>query len=118
MVGRNPGRATREALRPRPRILASGVMEFWSTGVLRIVGIAPRGRRVGSAFRAHRFPTVNPGIKSWAKSYRPFGAENALRVGNSGSVGRDPSLSPVTFHILPFNHRAHPRFYSAFQPGR
>ncbi len=44
----------REALRscPRPRILASGVMEFWSTGVLRIVGFAPRVRGVGGAFRA------------------------------------------------------------------
>ena len=52
----NGGRASvaREALRsrPRPRILASGVMEFWSTGVLRIVGIAPRVRGVGGAFRA------------------------------------------------------------------
>ena len=27
-------------------------MEFWSTGVLRIVGIAPRVRGVGSAFKA------------------------------------------------------------------
>jgi hypothetical protein len=56
--GTDPSAATREALRsrprrrPRPRILASGVMEFWSTGVLRIVGIAPRVRGVGSAFRA------------------------------------------------------------------
>jgi hypothetical protein len=51
-------RRSREALRthprrrPRPRILATGVMEFWSTGVLRIVGIAPRVRGVGGAFRA------------------------------------------------------------------
>jgi hypothetical protein len=47
----------REALRsrPRPRFLVSGVMEFWSTGVLRPVGIAPRFRGVGNAFRAgHR----------------------------------------------------------------
>jgi hypothetical protein len=49
--------ATPEALRSRPRrrrprILVSGVMEFWSTGVLRTVGIAPRMRGVGTAFRA------------------------------------------------------------------
>jgi hypothetical protein len=68
--------ATREALRsrPRPRILASGVMEFWSTGVLRIVGIAPRGRGVGSAFRARRWETPNPELKPWAESLCPFGA--------------------------------------------
>jgi hypothetical protein len=44
--------ATREALRsrsrrrPRPRILASGVMEYWSVVVLRILRIAPRERGV------------------------------------------------------------------------
>ena len=43
--------ATREALRSRPQILASGVMEFWSTGVLRIVGIAPRGTRGWECFQ-------------------------------------------------------------------
>ena len=47
----------RKALRTRPRsrILVSGVMEFWSTGVLRTVGIAPRVRGVGGAFRAAHF---------------------------------------------------------------
>jgi hypothetical protein len=89
-AGRN---GAREALRscprrrPRPRILASGVMarphryakrcgrEFWSTGVLRIVGIAPRVRGVGGAFRAV-FGLVHPGLKpglfcatvSWSKT--------------------------------------------------
>ena len=44
----------REALRsrPRPRIRPRGVMEYWSVGVLRQFGIAPRVRGVGSAFRA------------------------------------------------------------------
>jgi hypothetical protein len=42
--------ATRETLRSRPRFLVSGVMEFWSTGVSRPVGIAPRFRGVGNAF--------------------------------------------------------------------
>jgi hypothetical protein len=40
-------------------------MEFWSTGVLRIVGIAPRVRGVGSAFRAV-FGLVHPGLEPWA----------------------------------------------------
>jgi hypothetical protein len=42
----------REALRfrSRPRILASGVMEYWSVIVLRILRIAP-GQRVEDAFR-------------------------------------------------------------------
>jgi hypothetical protein len=63
--------ATREALRSRPRrrrrprILPSGVMEYWSIGVLRQSGIAPRVRGVGSAFRA-RLITTNPGLKPWA----------------------------------------------------
>jgi hypothetical protein len=66
--------ATREALRsrPRPRILASGVMEFWSTGVLRLPGIAPRVRGVGSAFRARPPRTVNPGLKPWALMFNRF----------------------------------------------
>jgi hypothetical protein len=64
-----------------------------------LVRIAARDRDVGDAFRAHRFPTVSPGLKLWAKSYRPFGAENALRVDNIGSVGRHPSLSLFTFHF-------------------
>jgi hypothetical protein len=59
----------------------------------------PGRTRSGATFRAHRFPTVNPGLKPWAKYFRPFGAENALRVDNNGSLGRDPSLSPVTFHF-------------------
>ena len=32
----------------------------------------PRG--VGSAFRAHLFATINPGLKPWAKIFCPFGA--------------------------------------------
>jgi hypothetical protein len=41
---------TREALRsrPRPRILASGVLEYWSIGVLRFPRIAPRNRELGA----------------------------------------------------------------------
>jgi hypothetical protein len=60
--------ATPEALRSRPRrrrrrrrILVSGVMEFWSTGVLRTVGIAPRIRGVGGAFRAVKIACVAQG---------------------------------------------------------
>jgi hypothetical protein len=70
--------ATREALRsrprrrPRPRILASGVMEFWSTGVLRIVGIAPRVRGVGSAFRAAPLGFPYPGLKPRLKPRAEF----------------------------------------------
>jgi hypothetical protein len=83
-AARRPGRtrsgATREALRsrprrrPRPRIRPRGVMEYWSVGVLRQLGIAPRDREVGATFRALRFSTVNPGLKPWAESFRPFGA--------------------------------------------
>src|SRR4029077_17226803 len=41
--------AAREALRsrPRPRIRPRGVMEYWSVGVVRQFGIAPRVRGVG-----------------------------------------------------------------------
>jgi hypothetical protein len=59
--------ATREALRsrprrrPRPRIRPRGVMEFWSVGVLRQFGIAPRMRGVGSAFRARVFNGLTQG---------------------------------------------------------
>jgi hypothetical protein len=50
--------ASREALRsrprrrPRPRIRPRGVMEYWSVGVLRQWGIAPRVRGVEDAFMA------------------------------------------------------------------
>ena len=66
--------ATREALRsrPRPRILASGVMELWSTGVLRLPGIAPRVRGVGSAFRARPPRAVSSGLKPWALMFNRF----------------------------------------------
>jgi hypothetical protein len=47
-------------------------MEFWSTGVLRIVGIAPRVRGVGGAFSA--LLAIYPGLKHWAKFFCPFGA--------------------------------------------
>jgi hypothetical protein len=48
-------------------------MEFWSTGVLRIVRIAPRVRGVGSAFRAGPYLDGNLGLKPRAESCRPFG---------------------------------------------
>jgi hypothetical protein len=56
---------TREALRsrrrrPRPRILASEVLEQWSIGGLRFPRIAPRDREVGATFRAHSLRTSNP----------------------------------------------------------
>ena len=53
---RAAGRDAREALRsrPRPRIRPRGVMEYWSVGVLRQFGIAPRVRGVGNALRDSR----------------------------------------------------------------
>jgi hypothetical protein len=57
----NASVATREALRyrprrrPRPRIRPRGVMEYWSVGVLRQLGIAPRVRGAGNAVRAISF---------------------------------------------------------------
>jgi hypothetical protein len=84
--------ATREALRsrprrrPRPRIRPRGVMEYWSVGVLRQFGIAPRVRGVGTAFRARRWETPNPGLKPWAESLCPFGA------------GRNLQSTTPTFH--------------------
>jgi hypothetical protein len=77
-----PSDATREALRsrprrrPRPRIRPRGVLEYWSVGVLRQFGIAPRVRGVGSAFRAHSIQTANPGLKPWAESLSPFGTKH------------------------------------------
>jgi hypothetical protein len=44
---------SRPRRRPRPRIRPRGVMEYWSVGVLRQLGIAPRVRGVGNAFRAY-----------------------------------------------------------------
>src|SRR5260221_13894964 len=86
--------ATREALRsrprPRPRIRPRGVMEYWSVGVVRQFGIAPRVRGAGNAFRAHSVGTIYPGLKPWAQSYRPFGALSSRPV---------LDLSPVTFHL-------------------
>jgi hypothetical protein len=56
---------TRPRRRPRPRILASGVMEFWSTGVLRIVRIAPSHRReVKDAFRAVKLGMIRKVAKN------------------------------------------------------
>jgi len=70
--------ATREALRSRPRrrprIRPCGVMEYWSVGVLRQFGIAPRVRGVGSAFRAAPLGFPYPGLKPRAESSCPFGA--------------------------------------------
>jgi hypothetical protein len=80
--------ATREALRsrprrrPRPRIRPRGVMEYWSVGVLRQLGIAPRLRGVGSAFRADLCDTSNPGLKPWAKICYPPRRVNAERWSN------------------------------------
>jgi hypothetical protein len=51
-------------------------MEYWSVGVLRQFGIAPRVRGVGSAFRARLDRNPNPGLKPRAQSLRPFGAES------------------------------------------
>jgi hypothetical protein len=70
-----PSDATREALRSRPRIRPRGVMEYWSVGVLRQFGIEPRGRGVGSAFRAYPFETINPGLKPWAELFNRFAVE-------------------------------------------
>ena len=61
-------------------------MEYWSVGVLRQFGIAPRVRGVGSAFRARLYfwpnpglnPGLKPGLKPWAMFLRPFGAEDLL----------------------------------------
>jgi hypothetical protein len=81
---------SRPRRRPRPRIRPRGVMEFWSVGVLRQFGIAPRVRGVGSAFRAislvalpraealgydleplrgktRQTPRAQPGAKPWAQ---------------------------------------------------
>jgi hypothetical protein len=112
--------ATREALRsrprrrPRPRIRPRGVMEYWpariatrsvaggSVGVLRQLGIAPRVRGVGSAFRAHSVGTIYPGLKPWAKSLCPFGAGPwAKSYRPFGALSSRPvlDLSPVTFHF-------------------
>jgi hypothetical protein len=48
-------------------------MEFWSTGVLRPVGIAPRFRGVGGAFRAVQLLAL-PGLKPWAMVLCRFAA--------------------------------------------
>jgi len=42
-------------------------MEFWSNGIVRIVGIAPRARGVGSPFGARSFVP-----KPRAESFRPW----------------------------------------------
>jgi hypothetical protein len=86
---------SREALRPRPRrrprprILASGVMEFWSTGVLRIVGIAPRVRGVGGAFQAH---IVSKWNLRWQRQIGPALRTKvplfSLQTGSWASAGR------------------------------
>jgi hypothetical protein len=52
---------SRPRRRRRPRIRPRGVMEYWSVGVLRQLGIAPRIRGVGSAFRAHFVERVTQG---------------------------------------------------------
>jgi hypothetical protein len=76
--------------RPRPRIRPRGVMEYWSVGVLRQFGIAPRVRGVGNGFRAHSVGAIYPGLKPWAQFYRPFLALSSRPV---------LDLSPVTFHL-------------------
>jgi hypothetical protein len=50
-------------------------MEYWSTGALRPVGIAPRFRGAGGAFRAHLPGHISSGLKPWARFCRPFGAK-------------------------------------------
>src|SRR5260221_10491906 len=60
---------------PRPRIWPRGVMEYWSVGVLRQFGIAPRVRGVGSAFRATLL-AANPGLNPWPFFHR-FAVRNA-----------------------------------------
>jgi hypothetical protein len=61
-----PCRATCEAIRTRPRIPVSGVLEYWSIGVLRLLRIAPREREAVDAFRTHFLPTGPPGLDRWA----------------------------------------------------
>ena len=70
--------------RPRPRILASGAMEFWSTGVLGIVGIAPRARGVGSPFRERSFVP-----KPRSESFRPWAIllRHFMATGPSFAIG-------------------------------
>jgi hypothetical protein len=91
-----PHQALRSRPRRRPRILAGGVLECWSKGVLRFVGIAPRVREVGDAegavdirsefgsstkssltrfclpFGAWSFSIDKPGSKLWAQPLNPF----------------------------------------------
>jgi hypothetical protein len=50
-------------------------MEYWSVGVLRKWGIAPRVRGVGCHGKGTSRIELDPGLKPWAESYRPFGAE-------------------------------------------
>jgi hypothetical protein len=55
-------------------------MEYWSVGVLRQFGIAPRVRGVGSAFRATLL-AANPGLNRMAEPlailYHRFAVRNA-----------------------------------------
>jgi hypothetical protein len=55
-------------------VLESGhirVMEYWSVGVLRQLGIAPAARG-WECFQGVSFGTTNPGLKPWAKIYSRF----------------------------------------------
>jgi hypothetical protein len=85
--------ATREALRSRPRsrILAGGVLEYRSVGVLRSVRIGPSERGVGGAFSAlgpgQNNPGLSPGLLSiTASRYRP--SHDALLTRSGDNLDR------------------------------
>ena len=61
----------------------SGVMEYWSVGVLREVGIAPRVRGVGSACRAGVFNGLTQGYSTWAMIYSRSAAKSDRLLGCS-----------------------------------
>jgi hypothetical protein len=77
--------------RPRPRIRPRGVMEYWSGGVLRRLGIAPRARGVWTAFRAI-LRLAQPRAKAPGDSLRPF----------HGQQSATNHQSPITLHLSPF----------------
>ncbi len=107
---------SRPRRRPRPRILASGVLEYWSIGVLRLLRIVPRERGVRSPFQGEfmRPLTQGPKLSALGYSVLPFHGKIALapalepasRTGTPHPTGRSfilpaPHQSPFTYHFSP-----------------
>ena len=69
--------ARHKALRSRPRIYATGVLEYWSVGVLEWWGVGERSTAVGWVDRHEMAKQNSPGLQPWVGPIDESALKNA-----------------------------------------